>query len=71
MVAIPVELNFLANKIGHCSLGKLHLQHYDFVSFIPSQFPNNNDIRHSASLGVIYDITNFALCGRYLEKRPT
>lgn len=29
---------------------------YEFDSFTPSQFPNNTDIRHSASLGINYDI---------------
>jgi hypothetical protein len=29
---------------------------YEFDSFTPSTFPNNVDIRHSASLGFNYDI---------------
>jgi hypothetical protein len=45
---------------------------YDFVSFIPSQFPNNNDIRHSASLGINYDInTNLKLSVGGIWRRST
>ncbi|SDX44956.1 TonB-dependent receptor [Flavobacterium degerlachei] len=31
---------------------------YHFDSFTPSTFPNNTDIRHSASLGINYDINS-------------
>jgi hypothetical protein len=57
-------IEFLANKTS----GKLStwlsytfsVNDYEFKTFLPSQFPNSNDIRHSASLGLNYDInTNF------------
>jgi hypothetical protein len=34
----------------------LSVNDYEFDSFTPSTFPNNVDIRHSASLGFNYDI---------------
>jgi hypothetical protein len=72
---IAKELN-LANKLrGHLLALVLHpsAPQCKFCQLHPSHFPNNNDIRHSASIGVIYDINlgPCCFCGRYLEKRPT
>lgn len=70
-------IEFLANKTsGPLSTWisyTFSTNDYDFVSFRPSQFPNNNDIRHSASLGVNYDInTNLKLSmgGIWRNGRP-
>jgi hypothetical protein len=55
-------IEFLANKTS----GKFStwisytfsINDYQFDSFTPSEFPNNTDIRHSASLGINYDINS-------------
>ncbi|HEY4617187.1 MAG TPA: TonB-dependent receptor, partial [Flavobacterium sp.] len=57
-------IEFLANKTsGQFSTWVSYTfstNDYTFDSFTPSRFPNNTDIRHSASVGVNYDImTNF------------
>jgi hypothetical protein len=57
-------IEFLANKTSGKFSSWLSytfsINDYEFKSFLPSQFPNNNDIRHSAYLGLNYDInTNF------------
>jgi hypothetical protein len=57
-------IEFLANRTsGQFSTWVSYtfsINDYQFDSFTPSEFPNNTDIRHSASLGINYDInTNF------------
>lgn len=55
-------IEFLANKTaGQFSSWVSYtfsVNDYHFDSFTPSTFPNNTDIRHSASLGINYDINN-------------
>jgi hypothetical protein len=55
-------IEFLANKTsGRFSTWisyTFSINDYEFDSFSPSTFPNNTDIRHSASLGMNYDINS-------------
>ena len=59
-------VEFLVNKSGKnysmwCSY-TFSTNNYEFESFTPSSFPNNADIRHSASLGLNYDLSpNFKI----------
>ncbi len=59
-------IEFLANKSAKnysmwCSY-TFSINNYEFESFTPSSFPNNADIRHSASLGFNYDLSpNFKI----------
>ncbi|MDC8005520.1 TonB-dependent receptor [Aureisphaera galaxeae] len=38
---------------------------YEFEDFIPSEFPNNLDIRHTLSYGINYSFKNFNLSGGF------
>ncbi|MGO4818816.1 TonB-dependent receptor [Flavobacterium sp. W22_SRS_FP1] len=55
-------VEFLANKTsGQFSTWvsySFSINDYQFDSFTPSEFPNNTDIRHSASFGINYDINS-------------
>jgi hypothetical protein len=59
---IAKGIEFLANKTsGRFSTWisyTFSINDYEFDSFSPSTFPNNTDIRHSASLGMNYDINS-------------
>ena len=55
-------IEFLANKMGRRFSTWISYTYstndYEFDSFTPATFPNNVDIRHSASVGLNYDIVN-------------
>jgi hypothetical protein len=70
-------IEFMVNK----STGKystwlsytFSINNYEFDSFVPSTFPNNADIRHSASLGFNYDIIKnlkFSVGGMWRSGQP-
>lgn len=46
---------------------------YTFDSFVPQKFPNNFDIQHNLSLGIVYTISplKIALGSRWFTGRPT
>ena len=49
------------------------LNDYEFKQFVPSQFPNNVDIRHSVSTAFNYDVTNnfkISLGGNWRSGKP-